>query len=282
MIDISFLNQIDRFNLVIKKRVLSQYSGERLSLNTGEGLVFSDYREYIPGDDFRQIDWHLYARTDKHYIKRYEEEKNMAMHVFIDASASMDFGQKTTKYEYASMIGLGFAYLAIKNNEKLDISTFADKIDFIKTKKGENSLLSILDFLNKKKVEGKSNFQESISTLKKRLRSKSLVVIISDFLFNPKELEEALKLLKKSSVYVIQILDAEELKLNMSGDFVLKDSEHGSVVRTYISNRLRSLYKNKLESHNDRLNRICINMGARFMTVTTNTPIFDTFYQVLK
>jgi uncharacterized protein (DUF58 family) len=282
MIDISFLNQIDRFNLVMKKRVLSQYSGERQSITTGEGLVFSDYREYLPGDDFRLIDWHLYARTNKHYIKRYEEEKNLAMHVFIDASGSMDFGQKITKYEYGAMIGLGFSYLAIKNNEKLDISTFADNIDFIKPKKGENSLLSLLDFLNKKKVQGKSNFQESISKLKKRLRSKSFVVIISDFLFNPKELEESLKLFKKSSVYVIQVLDPEELKLNMAGDFVLKDSEQGNIVKTFISNRLRSIYRNKLDSHNEKLNKICLSMGAEFITVTTNTPIFDTFYKVLR
>ncbi|MFT4297713.1 MAG: DUF58 domain-containing protein [Candidatus Woesearchaeota archaeon] len=282
MIDVSFLNQINRFDLVMKKRVLSQYSGERQSVTTGEGLVFSDYREYIPGDDFRLIDWHLYARTDKHYIKRYEEEKNLAMHVFLDSSGSMDFGKKITKYEYGAMIGLGFSYLAIKNNERFDISTFSESIDFIKPEKGKNALLSILDFLNKKKVKGKSHFQESLIALKKRLRSKSLIVIISDFLFDPKELEQTLKLFRKSSIYVLQVLDPEELKFNMAGDFMLKDSEQGSIVRTFISNRLRSIYRNKLESHNDRLHQICTSVGAQFMTVTTDTPIFDTFYKVLR
>jgi len=281
MIDTSFLNQINQFDIVMKKKVLSQYSGERESTAAGEGLVFSDYREYIPGDDFRQIDWHVYARTDKYFIKRFEEEKNLTLHILLDASASMDFGSKTTKYEYSSMIGLGFSYLAIKNNEKFVFSTFAEDIEFIKPKKGENALVDILDFLNKKKVKGKSHFYESLMSFRNRLKSKSMIVIISDFLFDPEELEQSLRLFKKSDVFVVQVLDPEELKFNMAGDFMLKDSEQGSIIRTFVSNRLRSVYRNKLDRHNSLLKKICQNVGARFVTVTTDSPIFDTFYRVL-
>ncbi len=282
MIDVSFLNQIGKFDLIMKKKVLSQYSGERESIMTGEGLVFSDYRNYIPGDDFRQIDWHVYARTDKYFIKRFEEEKNLALHILLDASASMDFGSKITKYEYGAMIGLGFSYLAIKNNEKFDFSTFADNLEYIKPKKGHNALLEILEFLNKKKVTGKSNFNESMAAFKNRLKSKSLIVIISDFLFDPLQLEQTLRLFKKSEIFVIQVLDPEELKFNMAGDFVLKDSEQGHIIKTFISNRLRSTYRNKLDMHNSVMKNICSSVGANFITVTTDTPIFDTFYSVLR
>ncbi|MCB9358308.1 DUF58 domain-containing protein [Candidatus Woesearchaeota archaeon] len=282
MIDAAFLNQINRFDLIMKKKVLSQYSGERLSTNTGEGLVFSDFRQYIPGDDFRQIDWSLYARTEDYFIKRFEEERNMTLHILLDASASMDFGGKITKYEYAAMIGLGFCYLSLKNNEKFDFSTFADKMEYIKAKKGKNTLIEILDFLNKKKVVGKSNFYESLAAFKNRLKSKSMVVLISDFLFDPVELEQSLKLFKRSELYVVQVLDQEELKFNMAGDFMLKDSEHGNVIKTFISNRLRSVYRNKLDVHNATLKKMCGDIGAKFITVTTDTPIFDTFYKVLR
>jgi len=282
MIDASFLNQISQFDLVMKKKVLSKYSGVRESVMTGEGLVFSDYREYIPGDDFRQIDWHVYARTDKYFIKRFEEEKNLTLHILLDASASMDFGGKTTKYEYAAKMGLGFSYLAIKNNEKFDFSTFAESIEFIRPKKGDNALMDILDFLNKKKIEGKSRFYESLMTFKDRMKSKSMVIIISDFLFDPEELGQALRLFKRSQVFVVQVLDPEEMKFNMAGDFMLKDSEQGNVIRTYISNRLRNTYRGKLERHNAELKKMCSSTGARFITVTTDTPIFDTFYKVLR
>lgn len=282
MIDVSFLGQINRFDLVMKKKVLSQYSGERISASQGEGLVFSDYREYIPGDDFRQIDWHVYARTDKYFIKRFESEKNMTLHILLDASSSMDFGSKITKYEYGAKIGLGFSYLAMKNNEKFDFSTFADQMDYIKPKKGDNALIEILDFLNKKKVEGKSNFYQSLFTFKKRLKTKSMVVLISDFLFDPAELEQSLRLFRRSEIYIVQVLDPEELKFNMAGDFVLKDSEQGHIIRTFISNRLRSIYRNKLDKHIDAIKRICTSVGAQFVTVTTDTQIFDTFYKVLR
>ena len=162
MIDVSFLDQLGRVDLMLKRKVHSQYAGERTSSNVGDGLVFSDYREYMPGDDFRQIDWSLYARTDKHFIKRYEEEKNMTLHVLLDSSASMDFGKKTTKFEYGAMIGLGFSFLSIKANERFDFSTFSDKMDLIRPKKGKNALLEILDFLNHKKVKGESNFYNSL------------------------------------------------------------------------------------------------------------------------
>ncbi|MFT4304216.1 MAG: DUF58 domain-containing protein [Candidatus Woesearchaeota archaeon] len=281
MIDSAFLNQISRFDLIMKKKVLSQYSGERISTNIGEGLVFSDFRQYIPGDDFRQIDWSLYARTESYFIKRFEEERNMTLHILLDASASMDFGNKITKYEYGAMIGLGFGYLATKNNEKFDFSTFAESMEYIKAKKGKNTLIEILDFLNKKKAQGKSNFYESISSFKNRLKSKSMVILISDFLFDTKELEQSIKLFKKSQVYVIQVLDPEELKFNMAGDFMLKDSEHGNIIKTFISNRLRSVYRSKLENHNAEISRLCGDIGAKFLTITTDTPIFDTFYRLM-
>ena len=282
MIDVGFLNQIGKFNLVMKKKVLSQYSGERKSSNVGEGKIFSDYREYIAGDDFRQIDWKVYGRTDKFYIKRFEEEKNLTLHVLLDASASMDFGKNITKYEYGSMIGLGFAYLASKDNERFEFSTFADEIEFIKARRGKNAIIEILDFLNKKKLHGKSNFYDSLHAFKRRIKSRSMIVIISDFLFKDEELEQVLQMFRKSEIFVIQVLDPEELKFSMAGDFMLKDAEQGNIIRTFISNRLRSTYRENLEKHIAKLKQTCTRSGARFLTVTTDKSIFDTFYEVFR
>jgi uncharacterized protein (DUF58 family) len=282
MIDISFLNQIRKFDLVLKKKVLSQYSGERQSAMLGQGLVFSDYREYIPGDDFRLIDWNVYARTDKFFIKRFEEEKNMTIHILIDASSSMNFGANITKFEYAAMLGLGFAYLAISTNEKFDISLFADTMEIIRPKKGENALIEILDRLNKKKIDGKSHFYDSLMSFKKRLKTRSMVIIISDFLFDPSEFEKSLMMFKRSEVSVLQVLDPEERRFTIAGDLLLKDSEQGHTLRTFISHRLRGMYKEKLEGHIAEINKLCKQVNARFFTINTNTPIFDTFSAVLR
>ena len=126
MLDTSFLDQLTRFNLVVNKRVTSNLAGPRKSISAGRGLTFKDYRIYAPGDDIRLIDWKVYARTDDLYIKAYEEERNLTVHIIIDGSASMGFGKPASKFDYASMIGVGFAYLEMRDNEKFQFSTFAD------------------------------------------------------------------------------------------------------------------------------------------------------------
>jgi len=282
MIDTSFLNQIKRFDLVIKKRVISQYAGERSSDHIGEGLVFQDYREYVPGDDFRAIDWKVYARTSKFYIRRYEEERNLTVHVLIDSSASMDFGTTRTKFEYAAMIAIGISYLALKNNEKFEISTFSDKMHSLRARKGKNQLASLVEYFNKIKPTGQSKFRESLDMLKQRLKSKSMIIIVSDFLFDPAELEATLHQFKRSEIKVIQVLDSQEVKLSLSGENILKDSESGGLLRTFVSNRLRTQYKNNLAEHMARLKNICDNVGAVYVPVNTGDEIFEAFYQVLK
>ena len=118
MITTDFLDQLNRFQLVINKRVTSSYMGPRRSIATGRGLTFKEHRQYAPGDDIRLIDWRVFARTDDLYIKTYEEERNLTVHSIIDSSASMGFGKPVSKFDFASMLGLGFAYLSMRENEK--------------------------------------------------------------------------------------------------------------------------------------------------------------------
>ena len=121
--------------LVINKKITSSFVGERRSESAGSGLIFKDHSPYVFGDDFKHIDWKVYAKTDKLFVKRYEEDRNLTVHIVIDFSGSMDFGSKVKKFEYASMIGLGFAHIALRNNEKFVLTTFDDKLDFFRAKK---------------------------------------------------------------------------------------------------------------------------------------------------
>lgn len=282
MIDISFLKELDRFNIVIKKRVLSKYQGARESHAEGQGLVFADYKDYVPGDDFRSIDWKVYARTNKFFIKQFEEERNMIAHVIVDASASMNYGKKITKFDYASMIGMGFAYMALKNNEKFNFSTFAEGLNYLKARKGMNQLLSIVDILEKLKVRGKSEFRNAFDTYKSHLRSKSFIVIISDFLYDIEEIKAVLSRFTRHEVIVIQVLDPTERKLALYGDVILEDSEIHTKLRTFISNRLIKNYKDKIEHHIHAIKDTCEHLGHDFISVTTDRPIFETFYAALR
>ncbi|MBL7054127.1 DUF58 domain-containing protein [Candidatus Woesearchaeota archaeon] len=282
MIDTNFLDQLNRFHLVVSKRVTSTYAGPRRSIAAGRGLIFKDYRMYVPGDDTRQIDWKIYARTDNLYVKNYEEERNLTVHIIIDSSASMGFGRPMSKFDYASMIGVGFAYLAMKENERFQFSTFSEKLDVSPPKRGMSQLANMVQHLNDLKTEGHSNIQESIRQYKKLVGGRALLVFISDFLIDINEVREAMYLLGDHEIKVIQVLDRVEKDLKMQGDFKLEDSETKEKVRTFISPRLRTVYQNMLDDHTAKVQETCNKLGIKFFQITTDTPIFDAFYRILE
>jgi uncharacterized protein (DUF58 family) len=282
MIDTDFLDQLDRFHLVVSKRVTSNYAGPRRSIAMGRGLVFKDYRMYAPGDDTRLIDWKVYARTDNLYVKNYEEERNLTVHIIIDSSGSMGFGRPISKFDYASMIGVGFAYLAMKENERFQFSTFSEKLEVFQPKRGMSQLANMVQHLNSVKTKGHSLIQDSIRQYKRLVGSRALLVLISDFLIDIKEIREALYVLGDHEIKVIQVLDKVEKDLKLQGDFKLEDSETKEKVRTYISPRLRSIYQKMLDDHTAKIQETCNRLGINFFQVTTDTPIFDAFYRILE
>jgi len=281
MINPSFLHQLDKFSLIVKKRVTSNYAGDRVAKAVGQGLVFADYARYSIGDDFRAIDWKVYGKTDKLYIKRYEEERNLTVHVVVDFSASMNFGKKIKKSDYAGMIGLGYAYIALKNNEKFVLSTFSNQLDVFRAQRGVRQVASILKYLNDKKPKGKTQFQDSLLNYKKLLHSKSYVVFISDFFYDIEEIRNVLYRYKKHKVVLVQILDPIEKNLEYEGDYDLVDLETQEEMKTVLDPYAKKEYHDKLTMHNAAIIDVCNDIGAQFFSVSTSTPIFDTFYDIL-
>lgn len=283
MIETDFLHHLHRLSLIVNKRVASNYIGQRESIHGGQGLIFKDHRLYVPGDDYRSIDWKVYGRTDRLHVKRREEERNLTVHIILDYSKSMGFGSKQTKkYEYAAMLGIGFAYMALKNNERFVLSTFAEDIDRFKPKRGKRQLVTILDYLKTKKPEGASQFEASLLNYARFIDSRSMVVIISDFLYNPDEVRRVLVGFKNNTIKLIQVLDEIELNLLLSGEFNLRDSETNTMLRTHISPFLRKNYLSKLQDHNLRLKRIAGGFGATFHTCCIEDSIFDSLFQVVR
>ena len=276
-IDIDFLNELNRFNILLKKRVLSQFQGNRQSSAQGEGLVFKDFREYTPGDDIRNIDWKVYARTAKYYIKEFEEERNLILRVMLDRSKSMDFGKNIKKFEYGAMLGLGLGHVALKNNEKFEITTFADDLQIFSPQKSRGRLVNILQHLSDLNLGGKTQLQTCMMKYGEVIKSKSLLVLISDFLLDIEEIRETLHKLKKNEVIVIQVLDPSELKLNIYGNLFLKDSESDFSLKTFLSPRARNHYLRLLDDHSAQIRNICEGLGMNYLRFSTETPIFDAF-----
>ncbi len=281
-INLDYLKSLDRLQLILKKKVHADLQGAHQASAFGQGMVFQDYKAYVPGDDFRHIDWNVYARTDKFFVRRFEEERNLTVHILVDSSGSMEYGRHTSKFEYAVMLGLGFAYMSLKRNEKFTFATFSGSVKRLRPRKGTNQLLQIFDTVSKLKAKGTTTFKHAMDEYKKQISGRSLLILISDFLYDLDEVEEVLRRYRKSEVYVLQVLAPEERELAIRGDVLLEDAETQSTLRTFISRRLKSEYQQKLMEHIMRLKDLCEENDAAFVSVTSDTPIFETFYHILR
>lgn len=281
-VNTDFLKQLNKFSLIIRKRVTSNYSGGRRSIAFGQGLTLKDYRNYVAGDDIRLIDWKILARTDKLYVKQFEEDRTLTVYIIIDASSSMSFGKPQNKYDYGSMIGAGFAYLAMKENDKFQFSTFSDELNTLRPKRGMSQMVSVIENINKINVKGVSNFEDAMIKLRKSIKGRSLIILVSDFLFDVGEIEKGLLRLGKQEIKVVQVLDKAEKELKLEGDVKLYDSETNEVLKTFMSRRLREKYQQKLDEHSSKIHDICLGVQASFNQITTDVPMFDAFFEVLK
>ncbi|MBN4049157.1 DUF58 domain-containing protein [archaeon AH-315-M20] len=267
---------------MVKKKVTSNYIGPRRSIATGRGLTFKDHRAYAPGDDIRLIDWKVFARTDDLHIKTFEEERNLTVHIIMDSSASMGFGKPISKFDYAAMLGVGFGYLSMRENEKFQFSTFNENLQVFQPRRGMSQLASMVFHLNNTKTQGYSKLLDSMLQYKKVVGSRSMLVLVSDFLVNSDEIIEALYTIGNHEIKIVQVLDPIEKDLRYHGDFKLIDSETKSMLRTFISPRLRVQHQQMLDSHCAKIEEVCNRLGMHFFQITTDTPIFDAFYRVLE
>jgi len=278
MIDTSFFKELDRFSFMVRKRVSTAYSGSRRSILKGRGMEPVSYREYTQGDDFKIIDWKVYGRTEKLYVKEFEEEKSLTTHILLDTSKSMDFRNKFT---YAAMLALGFAYLVTKDNEKFGVSTFGEEITITKPRRGRRYLSNTIDILNSIELSGKTRFDYCMEKYAHIIKSRSLVIIISDFMADIDSIKNSIFRLGDHEFVLIQVLDPVEINLDLGGEARLIDLETDTRLDIYTSPRLRSEYERRLNDHIAKIKETCLAVGADFHTVTTDMPIFDSIFQVV-
>jgi uncharacterized protein (DUF58 family) len=278
-IDPEFLDELDRFDSSLKRETTSQYQGEQESPDIGEGLTFSDYRRYAPGDDTRLIDWKLYARTEEYFIKQYEEERSLTVHVLVDSSSSMDFGTGDEhKFEYAAKLGLGFCYLTAEENNDFRFSVFGDdyeRLDTGRSNRGE--LLQLVDLLNEQELGGRTDFANALESYVPTISSRSLVVVLSDFLGDLDAIEEGLASLSRNELVTAQVLSPDELDPDVLGDTVFEEPETEQELRTYFGGRLAQQYHDRLQTFTDEVAARASDLRATHALVNTGDDFFDSF-----
>jgi len=285
-IDPTFLDQLKGLELLARRKVSSVYMGSRRSVRQGRGIEIADYREYYPGDDFRSIDWRVYARTERLYIRRFEEEKDLTLHILIDSSASMDFSVSgMRKFDYGGSIAVGFAYLAMSKYEKFASALFSDRItDVMQPKKGKMHFFRMVELLNNSIQKGKTDLEKCIGQYTNMIKSRSFIIVISDFIEPMESLEYAIYRIAKYSkeAILVQILDPGEISLRWTDDVRFEDMESLKSERTFLSPDFKKRYQERLKEHISGIQEICDDTGVEFYSITTDTPLFDAFVGIVE
>lgn len=278
-IELDFLEELDRFQLALKKNSIELQQGEQKSSSTGQGMIFEDHKKYVPGDDIRRMDWNVYARTEELFIKRFEEEKSITVHVLIDRSSSMDYGENN-KYEFAAKIGLAIAYMVANTNDRFRFSVFSETVTDISSARRNANMAGLVDTLNGLRKTPESMVERCLTEYSSRIHNKSMVVVISDFLTDIEGIEAGVERLKDTDTVLVNTLDVTELDPDFEGDAILKDPESDSTLRTYLSRRTKNSYQDRLKEHTDQIEEIAERNGARYVKLSTGDDIFESFLEV--
>lgn len=272
------MSQLERLELVTRKVFRGRMKGERRSKRKGESVEFADYRNYVPGDDLRRLDWNLYARLDKLILKLFQEEEDLHFYTLIDASLSMGFGEPT-KLEYAKQLAAALGFVGLVRSDRVVIDTLGQSVrERSPVLRGRRSVWRMLQQLDGiaagQENETGVSLADGVKRFCLRNAGKGVVVLISD-LMDKQGYEAALKYLmaQRVDVYVIQILSQEEIDPDVVGDLRLVDCEDSDVAEISVSEPLLARYKKTLAGFTAGAQDFCNRRGMNYLLANNQTPV---------
>ena len=287
MLDAAFFDRLSRLRLAMGHRTSMNLTGNRKSTQKGSSMEFSDFREYMPGDDIRRIDWNAYGRLDRLYVKEYMEEKEAVVSILIDTSASMNYGAKK-KSELACMLAAAFSYMGLNNMDRVLLYDMHRMQRPFVMEGGKRALPRMADWLEQCAFEGTVDIARAIWELP--VRGPGLTILVSDFLqeaFLDQEQETLVRLLRflnyrKQRTVLLHVLAKEELSVELTGTRNLIDMEDQSTLRVTLDAGSIRTYEKSLQDFTDRMRRECARAGAFYGVCSTGTDIYQLIFQDLR
>ena len=278
-----FLLQLERLGFVSRRSHVGRVKGERKSPRRGSSVEFADYRPYEVGDDLRYVDWNAFGRLNRLYLKVFMDEEDLCVHLLVDASGSMDFGEPG-KFQYATRLAAALAFVAFVNLERVAVGVFRDRLSegWLPTR-GRNQFLPYQEFLAGIQPGGPTAFNDAIRQYALRVKDAGLAVVVSDFL-DRGGYEQGLRALmeRRFDVHVIQLLAPEEIEPTLGGDLELVDAESGEVREVSLDAETLRAYHRELDGYLSRLEAFCRANELTYTRVTTDVPLEDLLLRRLK
>lgn len=279
-----FFRQLESLTLSERRAFMGTAFGTHLTSRRGQGLEFADFRPYTIGDDFRHIDWKMYGRSERLYVKEFRAEQNVNVLIALDISASMNHPDDPSKFQMAKDLALSLAYIALAAGDLVTIVPIGNHRPLkLKQKREFAKALSYLDrIVPSEEVDLATSLSRSLS----QLRHPGRCFILSDFFFadheNREEQEKKLEgLLNRNFEFnALQVLSPQELELQLDGSFRLQDVESGEQIELSLGPDLKRIYSNALQTFTDDLRRIFKKKGVPFVRISSDQQFKEILFKV--
>lgn len=281
-----FLSQLEALRLRTRKEFLGSHPGSYSSPRRGTSLEFADYRRYSPGDDLRYLDWGIYARSDRLYVKVFREEVDLFAYIFIDASASMAFPTEKEKFAPATHIALALAYVVLANHDHVKLHSLQEKSTSPASPffRGRRRMIDCIDFAVSNPPGGRLDLGQSLGEHLKSLRRPGKAILISDFLMPTQAYQKGLDLLRAFNLDItaIQVLSRQEVDPDFPpGSLELVDSESQGHLSFHWDAAARREYQGRLAQHNLELRSFCHQSGIHYSLYVTDRDLADFVFATL-
>jgi len=268
--DPAFIRQLEALNLLARRVLRGSLQADRRTERRGTGITFADYAPYNFGDDYRAIDWKIYARTEELLIKLFEIEEDTTVYILFDCSRSM-----AAKFDYARKLAAALGYIALNGMDRVVVHGMAERLTtIVDSARSRSQVFSFLRDLEGAETFGTdTDFTTCARSFQARRRKKGVVLVVSDFFF-PKGYEEGLKFLQWAGhdVFALQVHDPADLECPWLGDLEIECVETAALQRVTITEKEARVYREAVAGWNEGLRRECARRGVGLASTTSDVP----------
>lgn len=293
MIDGRLMAKLDQVDVISRKIFAGKLQGERRSKRRGMSVEFADYRHYVAGDDLRFVDWNIYARLDKLFLKMFLEEEDLSLLIVIDASASMEYGDPD-KFTFCKRLAMALGYIGLANQNRVTLWSFGGpegEVQRLSNLRGRRRTQEMGAWLLNREAGGAARFEDAMKTIALGRQGKGVLIILSDFLLK-EGYEKGLRYLASGGgsgggydTFAMQVLSPQEIdpaRGGLTGDLKLTDVEDGDVAEVTITPALLRKYKATLDAYCGTLREFCVRRDITHVTIDTSMDMDTLLLEYLR
>jgi uncharacterized protein (DUF58 family) len=283
LFDDDFQRKLDYLAIVSRRVFAGRLRAERRTKKSGSGVEFADHRDYVPGDDFRYLDWNVYRRFGRLLVRLYEEEEDLSIYLVLDSSSSMGFSSKR-KFRYAQRLAAALAYVGLANLDRITIVATTDKIEQrLPTARGKARIFKVIQFLRGLEPSGTTDLGDAMKTFVAQHKRRGLVILLSD-LYDPHGFERGINVLRynKFEPFVLHVIDDAEARPKLAGDVRIYDCETGDEREVTVTPKVLAQYRAAYQGYLAEIKKFCTERQVPYVPADVNVAFDELVLRVLR